>query len=408
MKLCLKITHKRIFACLICVLWSYKALVRYLQSIVMHIPIIGTSVYTVFPCVLFTILIVGAFPYILKKIRVSDLLFYFLIFLISIITILIDSRTTSKFSDYVVGFLTYVVPMYYIGIVTGDYLHKEDNLIFFLEKISAICIVVNVLYYSFIGFRFEAEWMSSQYIPYMLLPHVSLMTLSIFREYKLYKIIILLLGLSFMLFLGNRGSVVCYLVLLVVAILHKFQNVSANKRKIIIVIGIGLIMTIMLTNAYDTFTLFLLSKAEKLGMSTRVVLFLRRDFNVVSFDSNRLELQEQLFKAILDRPFGYGLTGDFSIIGGYSHNILLEWLVEFGIFFGSILIISHFLLVISSIRLAHNWNERSIIWLFFCDFLIMLLISATYLITPEFFFMVGFCVSVRRINKCEVLRRKLT
>lgn len=399
MKLNFTISGKQVFTALICVLWSYKALIRYFQSLIMHIPVLGELAYVAFPFILFSILILGSFGYIAKRLKGLDLLFYTVILIVSLVTIMIGSRTNEKFNDYALGFLTYVVPMYFIGIAAGKLLHNDDKILSLLEKISIVSVLLNVFYYASIGLSFQAEWMSSQYIPYMLLPHISLITLSIFREFKLYKIATLLLGLVFMIFLGNRGSIVCYLVLLLVVIMHKANNASYKAKLGIAACLGGLIIVILFTDVYDAFTLFLLSKAQELGMSTRVVLFLRRDFEVVSFDSNRLGLQEQLFDAINERPFGYGLAGDFSIIGGYSHNILIEWLVEFGYVFGGGLIVAFLALLFSSIRAAKNWEERSVIWLFISNVFIMLLISETYLGIPEFFFLIGLCVSIKRENR---------
>ena len=187
-------------------------------------------------------------------------------------------------------------------------------------------------------------------------------------------------------------------------ILYKIKEASIGKKLCISLVIGGLVFIILTTDLYDNFTYSLLIFAESKGMSSRVVLFLRRDFEVVSLDSNRLDLQNQLISAIIKKPLGYGLTGDFSIIGGYSHNLIIEIIVEYGIIIGGFLIIGLMKILISSLHFTKEWNERSIIWLFISNVIVMLFISGTYLACPEFFFLIGICVSLKRINLDELMK----
>lgn len=394
-----KINDQSVFTSLICFLWIYNSILRYFQSALLHFPVIGELLYTIFPILLFGITIALCLSIIIKALRFQDLVFGCIILSISLITLLVARQETKQFDVYAFSFLMIVFPMYYIGVASAEVIRNQPSVVELLTKLSLISVVINLLFYIVRGISFDAEWESLQYLPYMLLPHLLILTRSVFEMFKPFRFAVLFAGFVFIMFLGNRGSIVCYLLYLLLLIIHKVF--TAKKWKVIAPLCIVVIALYLLifTNFYDDFTLFLYNKALEYGLSTRVILLLRKDFGIVSFDSNRLFLQSKLFKSILERPFfGHGLTGDFSIIGGYSHNIFIELLVEFGIVGGGVLIVLFIINFLLAIKKSTSWENKSFLLMMCCFAFVKLLISETYLDQPSFFFFLGLIVGTKRLK----------
>ena len=388
------------FNALVCVLWSYETLFRYIKIVLMRIPIIGGILYNYMPIAVVVFLAVLSLREILSYLNGKDGIFGLLVMALSLATIIIDSKTTVKFNGLVSTLLFSCVPMYFIGKAFVLKHYKSDQLINTLTNLSVICVCASLAVWTIAGAGFEAEWMSSQFIPYIMLPHLLLIMLSLSKRVNLMRAFVLLIGVFYILMLGNRGSIVCLLVMALILVI-KATSAFEAKRRILAVGGVSILVgAVWYTDLYDTILSSLYRFALNNGMSTRVFLFLQGDFSAVSLDSGRGDLQRALVQAIKENPLGYGLAGDRYLVGFYSHNVFLEILVEFGVFAGGAISILLLVKMFTSLRFASlEWDRLSYLWVFFCAGIVKLLISGSYLIEPYFWAFIGMMVAVHGIRR---------
>ena len=101
-------------------------------------------------------------------------------------------------------------------------------------------------------------------------------------------------------------------------------------------------------------------------------------------DSGRTQIATNLIDNIT--VFGKGIFGDRVLLNGaYPHNIILEMLYQYGIIFGSILVIGLLIIGIRGYSLASG-NLKLFLKLLFITGVLKLFISGSYLsFEPQFY-----------------------
>lgn len=208
---------------------------------------------------------------------------------------------------------------------------------------------------------------------------ISLISLVCYRQKK--KIYYLLLSISAMfltLLYGSRGAFICMIVFLLFCLLNGAQS---DIRKFLYSAGIliaGVFLyyfgnTIIQKSAY-----FLL---DTFHFSSRTLTQIING-DIVD-DSGRSTIYEIVRKAIKENPiWGYGAYGDRPLVGpryywGYSHSIIYEMLIDFGVILGSTILI---VLVYKSLKLIFSlkdWNKIYIIIIIF-SMCMRLIVSDTF------------------------------
>ena len=141
---------------------------------------------------------------------------------------------------------------------------------------------------------------------------------------------------------GSRGPILFLVVTVVLFILTELKN-SKHKWKIIAAVStVMILMQLYLIRFLE----FVSSIMNRFGASSRFIEKLLSDD--ISNDSGRDKIWAAAIDMIKDKPLGHGAYGARHvivnyIIAGYPHNVFLEILIEFGIVFGTILIL--FLLI---------------------------------------------------------------
>lgn len=150
---------------------------------------------------------------------------------------------------------------------------------------------------------------------------------------------------------------------------------------------------------FDRLLILLYNISLKLGLSIRIFAkFFEGDFFV---SSSRNRIIEVLFEKISEKPvLGYGIAGDRTLVGGYSHNLAVELWVSFGIIIGTILLgVLFFICIKALIKSRKNNVDNMAILLLICCGLINLFLSGSYLSAPYLFLLIGLCISVIRKSK---------
>lgn len=395
------------FSILIYVLWTYDTLFRYFAETLRYIPIIGPVLKNIAPQMLVITLALFSIKYIMKVICIYDLLFGLSVVIFSLLTLLLNTPSTAYFVDYIWGLLLKCFPLYFVG---KSFVRKSEEDFRLFDKLtilSSFSVLTTVIVSLISGFSFEASWMDNQFIPYTLLPHIALVTASLFKKFRPIKGIIVLIGFSFMLFMGNKGSVISYIIYALVLIVYQTSSLKPKKRFFYIFLFISVIVLLFCTRLSDISLNALYQYAQSHGMSIRILSYLIGKSNLSNFDSGRISIQKILLVAIRQNPLGYGLASDVFLTGGenYAHNIIIELIVEFGVFGGGSIITLLIYRFIRALRISSdNWHMTKFLWLLFCVSFIKLLISGTYLSDTYFYMFLG-CMA--EINKVHAKNNKI-
>jgi O-antigen ligase len=202
-----------------------------------------------------------------------------------------------------------------------------------------------------------------------------------------------LFGLVMITIIGSRGPFFCIAILLIIYVL---KNVKINRRYGIL-IALILITFTLIYIFYDRLLIFLISIMKKYNISLRTVEMVLNG-NIITELSGRDKLWENALRYIRENPiWGYGFLGDrhfqYTIhYSGYSHDIFIEMIVDFGVIIGALLFTW---LIISAIKMIIVCNDGE----FFAMFLIFMSISCklitsnTFWSTPQFWGAIAICVN---------------
>lgn len=260
---------------------------------------------------------------------------------------------------------------------------SKESLFFAIEKMSYIVISLQTV----VSFASNAQslWVDrSNYmeIAYQLLLPVSFLVL----KQKKNRIDLVFIGLgSFIIFFeGARGAVFA----LAICFIYK---IIGNKRdiKLIIVSLLSLIVFLAVYINLNSILEIVLRFASQRGLNGHFIRALRVGQLLVSY--GRIADYRIGMKLIKDNWFtGCGLGGERYYLGGvYVHNIILEILIDFGVFFGAIVLI-WLTKVIIFMFLERNEEIKNVcLALFFSMGFLKLLLSSSYIIEPSFFAMIA-------------------
>ncbi len=360
--------------------WAAKPLLYYVGIFADKIGIGSGLLITL----LFIILGIKSIDYIKKTISISDffvLVLFVGIFLSSYLLFPDNKEYLDKYKD--LFFLA--VPYYIIGRVYSDRDMREC-----LNWFSYICIAAMAVYILFWGKQTGSleDVDDSMVSSYMILPHVLMTLITAFKKHSVSSILFSLLGVFLILSFGTRGPLICVFIFVAVLLII----MSPFKHKAIgYSITIGAITIILAM--FDTILMSLRDLIASIGLSTRIMDYYT--MGMIADSSGRDDIQELLIDTLQKDYFtGYGIAGDWCIAGVYSHNIILEFLVSFGVIFGGALLI---LMLIGYFKglLCCKTNGQKETWLVFvvCGF-VRLLFSGTFVTEAFFYLVIGYCITL--------------
>ena len=370
-----------VFASLV---WTQGTLFVYFKSVMRRLPLFGSISDDIIIPFIIVLLIAISIPYMLKKLRITDVGLYVGILLIYCFSYLLNTDNADFLSENAGLILLNTVPVYFIGSSI-----QEEKMIDLFYKLSLCSIVCMFIYNNVIGLLEQNEYMSEAY---RLLPHICLVIYYAINKPRVLNIALSLIGLIMLISYGNRGTVLL-VALFIVACLFFFRTYKHKG-----IIRFLLITPMALLVAFsDHILLWLVEIVGNMGMSTRAIdLFLEGEFFL---SESRNNLKDIMWIGIMEKPiFGYGIAGDRCLVPLYAHDILYEMWASFGLLFGTIIIIGIVVLIYRAIKRTNSEKSKVFIWLLVCCSFIKLFISSTYLNEPLFFLMLGMCLSVIRQN----------
>lgn len=375
------------FNMLCCMLWGLL-LMDYIAAVIRRVVRVDTTTYIVVPLII--IALVGALPAIIKRLKVTDYLFYMLCICIYLMQFSLYPENAIPLDKFVLQCCLTVFPFYLFGKMVD--IPKMLNAFYY---VSVATIGISVFY--FLIYRRGSSTLSADdynmAAAYDLLPHVLLVTWMAIRRFTPVRIGIAFVGIMLLLTFGTRGPLLCLGVPVIIYILFRYKGKHAKAIRIsFVALLAALVMLIIPLANYlqDIFT--------QLDVSTRILEKVLN--NDIGNDSGRGELIRQLNRHLLSehRFFGYGLFGSYRFIGGYPHNIFYELIFSFGFAAGGLLIAAMLWHFIRGYRLASSDVLKDFILIFTLMELTHLCLSYTFLTEQMFFLLLGLCAQRTNIE----------
>lgn len=235
-------------------------------------------------------------------------------------------------------------------------------------------------------------------LAYGVLPSVILVARNQMRHSNHIDLSLTIVGAFLILSLGCRGALLA-LVLYIASdlfLFKKYKNAVSARIKIIIATMFCYLLS-------EPILLIMEAITSSLGFGTRVYDKLLGG-NIVNTDS-RDWIYDIVSGYILrdNRHLGYGLFYDRVLMGmdasSYSHNIVYEILLNFGVYIGSALLVAIALIFAINLIKIRNSEANSLILAFFCFCVVCLFFSSSYLCNSNFWLFVGLMITTFRKSK---------
>ena len=387
--------HRFFFVCLLVLIWGEHTIFDYVVQVFRQLPIIGEFYRGVIPF-LTGILIFLSLPYLLREIRLVDVLFYCacIVFLcVSIVALPENAPYIEKDMWRVLGV---AIPMYFIGL---GYDHdKFKNILYYCSLLGVCLTFLYQIYYLNSGREFVSDNMDAAY---NLLPSLLYLVYWAFEKRKIVYWVIAVISLPIIFIFGTRGPMLACVVFLALELFFKvFLNKSLLLKVLFVVAGIVVLWLLFFSDALVQLAQFLSEKFESYGFSTRIFdFFLEGD---IAHSSGRDEIYNSAINAIFQSPaFGYGVMGDRVVTNAvYVHNIVLEFWCQFGLVFGTLLLSVVIIIPIKALCLERqNSSAFYFILMLMCMVFTKLMLSGSYITEMYLFLLLGICIRHIRLNK---------
>ncbi len=374
----------------IALLWSKDLLCRYLYALLTLLPYLW--IYANYAIdILFLAAFALSFRSILRKLLANDILIYTGIMLVFFWSYIFYSSNYEYYVELGRTIASSVLPMFFIGVTL--YREKDDRLFNVMYIISLLTVACFSLYTLVFGMANEDVTRAGNMdAAYKLLPHLCLVFGYAVKKPSILNISIFILGFFIIISLGTRGAILCLGIHITLTLLF----VRTFKHPILFFFtAISFVILLIYGGIFD----LLYSFAEKNGLSLR--FFDKLKNGELTYTSGRDIITERVWKFIWVFPIGgAGLFADRVSTGGYyAHNIVLEILIEFGVFLGPILIATIVVILLrafAAIRKMHDPAGLSLLLSLFCSYFLKLFLSGSYLTEGGFFLLMGFSLSIIR------------
>ena len=257
----------------------------------------------------------------------------------------------------------------------------RDKYVFYhiLKIITYISGFLCILYCArIISGAYDLGFSYNQGIGYLLLFPI----LVLFYQNKWYSL--LFAGVLFLLFLiyGSRAPLIS------LGLFFVYVFIREKKYTLLIVLVCFIFAFIPL----------LASFLESQGFSSRTLdLYLSGELNT---DNGRNDITNQILLGIKQNPYGWGMFGDRVITHGetYAHNFIREVIVNFGVFFGPIILAWFFYKIVKTF-IKSKEADRDIFAMFTFGCLAPIFVSGSYITNSNFALFLGVMFLFLKNNK---------
>ncbi len=204
------------------------------------------------------------------------------------------------------------------------------------------------------------------------------------KKKNIYDFIFSLTGIIMILIRGSRGPVLVIGVFLIIKFLFSQYNTT---KKILYLFSLLLIVSLAIIYKENILEL-MINILEKFNIYSRSLVYFLSN-NTESLQERQL-ISNIIIKKIIDfNPLGYGVFSDrvfLQGIGPYTHNFVLEILLDFGWIIGSLVLYTIGLLIFNAFK-NKNWSNLVVIFVSYV--FVELMFTNSYLVLSYFWIMLG-------------------
>ena len=364
--------------------WA-SLLLFYARGVILKLPVLKDYVDEV-NVALVAIPVLLSLPTLIRKISVFDFLIYILIVSYLLSCYVFFPENSSYLDENALTCIFCIFTYYFIGRVIE--IEKYNN--YFLT-LSTICIL-SCLYYYLIYMpqhtsMANVDLYDNMWVGYQALPHVAMLLWSMMERFRIWKLLVFIAGVLFLLSCGTRGPLACLGLFGILYFLFymKFKGAAYVKTAIVVLFSIFVaFMRTIVSLLGNTFV--------KLSLSTRILE--KFTTGELGDDTYRSILRDKINDILTNGSHFWGLGAfgcrNYNVI--YPHFLPLDFACTFGYFIGYFLFSSITLLVVYAIWKTRGTRKQIFIILLFCIGFAKLFLSNTFLLEPYFYMLIGVCV----------------
>lgn len=273
--------------------WISTPLLTYMRIVLNHIPVIHIFAGAIIP-IIFIILAILSADHFKVTIKWSDILLYGVIFSVFILHYAIFPNNKPYIKEYFPDFFIYTLPLYFIGVS----MKGITRILPHLEILSYIAVISYFIFRSIVSVDGSLQVEGGDMVgAYSMLPFVSYIVWRI-CERRIgggLKVLSIFIGLFIFMFLGNRGSMLCYGIFIFSYLIF----IKKIYKKTWLLIALSLVLGGVYV-FFNEILLFLTYIADNIGFSKRILEQINED---AIFDSSgRNELIKIVSDAMLQHP----------------------------------------------------------------------------------------------------------
>lgn len=321
-----------------------------------------------------------------KRIEISDFLFYIGFVIVYLLQFIIYPENSAYLSEFLNEVLFFAVPFYFVGRIWES--DRYTNMMFHLSIFMIAFMLFMQVYYIPRFVLERSEESHEMTAAYGLLPHLIFLTYQTDKRRNLFRVIMSMIGILFLLSLGNRGSIVCYIFFCIIFFIF------IKREKPHFLLGFLLVVLLLLFNNFFTpIALILNDIISSFGMSTRIIsMFLT---NELGYSEDRDQLINTLMQQLNNgEQESYGLFGTWNYIGYYSHRIFVDFWFSFGYILGSLLLALLALIYYRAYKKCHSESQKTFLLFFISIGLLPLLFSFNFLVYDYFYILLGYSITL--------------
>ena len=276
-------------------------------------------------------------------------------------------------------FYSLVVPLFVL------YLNGVQLECLFLRTVfvSRLIILLQLIIYYLIIRNGEFAAIADDYMSFAYYGLLPIMVLFINKDKSVLNLLLFVVGVFSILIIGCRGALVT---MVVFVLIYYFYRISLGKRWTLLLFAIAGILLIL----FGLKILELLNnQLEEFGFSSRTLAYIVSDNNSFTDSSGRDKILTIAFSNIKLLPDG--LWGDRQYSNVYVHNWILEIMLDFGVFLGTLIVLLVCILLIKALKFSF-YSQNIISVALFAYSLSML--GVKFLVSSSLLVDSGFILSV--------------
>lgn len=361
-------------------LWA-SSLLGCLQGVFLHIPWFG-SFRDEFFVILFFVLIICSLPYISRNLNLIFFVLYICVIISYQMCFSLFPHNDLYLQKEGFRFLCTALPFLFLGLI---FINSEKNMCI-LDKIAILSICISFLYNVVLEKSgIENSVTENMVAAYNLLPQCLVVLIHFLYKKNIFDVIAFVGGMLILLGFGTRGVLVAVAFFGVLLLIYFFMK-KKKKLAFSILMLVGLI--VMVINLFINQIMNLIVKA---GLSTRIFESLIYAEKVES--SGRDVIYDKVWNGV-DFLQMHGFAGDRFLLGGtYSHNLFLEMWYSFGLFGGTLILLSIFAVIIAALYYSEKRDAYFLIVLISFVFG-QLMFSGSFLHQGWLYFLIGYSINI--------------